>query len=98
MRAAQLDAALGCGRCVAASRSASRIAERRRDRALRRVLVRDRRAEERHDAVAGELVDDALDAVDLAEREREVLLEELAILLGIEALGDRRSSRRGRRT
>jgi len=31
---------------------------------LRVVLVRDRRAEERHDAVAGELVDESLRALD----------------------------------
>ena len=51
--------------------------------------MRDRRAEERHHAVAGELIDDALEAIDLAEGELEVLVEQVAVLLGIEALGDR---------
>jgi hypothetical protein len=41
--------------------------ERGRDRAARRVLERERRAEERHDAVARELDDGALVAVDLFE-------------------------------
>ena len=40
-------------------------------RALRVVLVRDRRAEERHDAVAEELVDRALVAVDLGQHQLE---------------------------
>ena len=82
------------GRARAAAGSlkrGQRVADRERGahRALRRVLVRDRRAEERHEAVAGELVDDALEAVDLVEREVEVLVEQLAVLLRIEPLGDR---------
>ena len=85
----ELDAALG--ERHAALRRGERVADRQRgaDRALGRVLVRDRRAEERHHAVAGELVDDALEAVDLAEAELDVLLEQLAVLLGVEPVGDR---------
>jgi hypothetical protein len=60
------------------------------DGAFRRVLVRHRGPEERHQAVAGERVHDALESVDLAERHLEVALDELAVLLGIELLGDRR--------
>ena len=96
MRSAQLDAAPGeRARVQARQRVADR--ERGAHRALGRVLVRDRRAEERHHAVARELVDDALEAVDLAEGELEVLVEEVAVLLGIEAARRSRSSRRGRR-
>ena len=62
--------------------------ERRVDGAVRRVLVGDRCAEEGHDAVTGEMGDDPLDAIDLAKRERHVLLEQIAIVLGIETLGD----------
>src|SRR5258706_10227522 len=64
--------------------------ERRGDCALRRILVRDRRSEESHESVAVELVDDAFDAIDLLERELEVLVEEVVVLLRIEPLGDRR--------
>ena len=64
--------------------------ERRQHRALGRVLVRDRRAEQRHQAVARELVHDAFEAVDLAEHELEVLADDLAVLLGVEPLGERR--------
>ncbi len=63
--------------------------ECRRDRALRGVLVSDGRAEQRHEAVARQLVDDALDPVDLAEGELEVLVEKIVVLLGVEPLGDR---------
>ncbi len=52
------------------------------------VLVRDRRAEQRHDAVAGELVDRALEAVDALAEDREEALHDLAPLLGVAALGE----------
>ena len=84
----QLEAARGGGRVEGGEGVANR--ERGAHGAVRSVLVGDRGAEERHQAVAGERVDDALDGVDLAERERHVLLEEIAILLGIHALGERR--------
>jgi hypothetical protein len=63
--------------------------QRREHRPLRRVLVRDRRAEERHEAVAGELIDDPLEPVDLVHREGDVLVEYLAVDLRIEAARDR---------
>jgi hypothetical protein len=44
--------------------------ERRVARPLGVILVRDRRAEERHDAVAGELVDEALEALDAVGEDR----------------------------
>ncbi len=57
-----------------------------------RVLVRHRRAEERHHPVTGELVDDAFEAIDLVKRQLQVLIEQIAIFLGIEAFGDRRGA------
>ena len=51
------------------------------------VLVRDRRAEERHDAVAGELVHRALEAVHPLGEELEEAIEDVVPLLGIELLG-----------
>ncbi len=84
----QLDAASGA-ELRAQPRERVTNGERGVDGAVRRILVGDRCAEERHDAVAGELDDDALDAVDLPRDERDVFLEEVAILLGIERLGDR---------
>ena len=58
-------------------------------RAPRVVLVGDRRAEQRHDAVAEELVDRALVAVDLGQHQLEGAGHEGVDVLGIEALGDR---------
>jgi hypothetical protein len=55
--------------------------QRRPARALRVVLVGDRRAEERHDAVAGELVDGALEAVDALGEEAEEAVEDRVPLL-----------------
>jgi hypothetical protein len=66
--------------------------ERRANRSLGGVLVRDGRAEERHQAVTGQLVDDSLEAVDLGEGDLEVLLEQLAVYLRIEPLCDLRRS------
>src|SRR5712691_265844 len=56
-------------------------------RALRVVLVRDRRSEERHDAVAGVLVDRALEAVHAFSEDLEEALENPVPLFGIELLG-----------
>ena len=52
------------------------------------ILVRDRRAEERHDAVAGELVDEALEALDALGEDREEALHDAAPLLRVELLGE----------
>ena len=61
--------------------------QRRVAGALRVVLVRDRRAEERHDAVAGVLVHRALEAMDAVGEDREEAVEDLVPLFGIELLG-----------
>jgi hypothetical protein len=63
--------------------------QRGRDRAVGRVLVGDRCAEQSHEAVAGDLVDDALDPVDFTEGEPQVLVQQIMVLLGVEPLGDR---------
>ena len=55
--------------------------------ALRVVLVCDRRAEQRHDAVAGELVDGALEAVDALAQDREEALQDPSPFLGVASLG-----------
>src|SRR5262245_21507641 len=52
------------------------------------VLVSDRRAEQRHDAVAGELVDGTLEAVDAVREDREEPIQDPVPLLGVDALGD----------
>ena len=71
-------------------RSAQLVAQmqRRVAGALRVVLVRDRRAEQRHDAVAGELVDRALEAMHAVGEDREEAIEDLVPLFGIELLGE----------
>ena len=51
------------------------------------VLVRDRRPEQRHDPVAGELVDGALEPPDALGEQREEALHDLTPLLGIGLLG-----------
>ena len=56
--------------------------------AARVVLVGDRRPEERHDAVAGELVDRALEAVDAAAQDRHEVGHEPSPGLGADALGE----------
>ena len=48
----------------------------------------DRRAEERHDAVAGELVHRTLEAVHPLGEELEEAIEDVVPLLGIELLGE----------
>ncbi len=58
--------------------------------AVGRILVRHGRAEQRHHAVAGQLIDDAFEAINLVKGQLQVLIEEVAIFLRIEALGDRR--------
>ena len=52
------------------------------------ILVRDRRAEERHDAVAGVLVDGALEAVHAVREDLEESLEDRVPLLGSDLLGE----------
>jgi hypothetical protein len=56
--------------------------------ALRVVLVRDRRAEEGHDAVAGVLVDRALEAMDPLGEELEEAVHDPVPCLGVELLGE----------
>ena len=55
--------------------------------ALRVVLVRDRRTEQRHDAVAGELVDEALEAFDTVGQDAKEALHDLRESFRIELLG-----------
>ncbi len=71
----------------------ARDAERGVDGAPRVVLMGDRGAEERHDAVAQELVDRALVLVHLGQHELEGPAHEPVHLLGIQALGERREAR-----
>ena len=59
-------------------------------RAPRVVLVRDGRAEQRHDPVAEELVDRALVAVHLGQHQLEGARHEAVDVLGVEPLGERR--------
>jgi hypothetical protein len=61
--------------------------QRRVARPLRVVLVRDRRAEERHDAVARVLVDRPLEAVHAVGQDLEKAIEDRVPLLGIDLLG-----------
>jgi hypothetical protein len=61
--------------------------ERGEARPLGVVLVRDGRPEERHDAVARELVDEALEALDAARQDGEEALHDGAPGLGVELLG-----------
>jgi hypothetical protein len=56
--------------------------------ALRMVLVGDRRAEQRHDAVAGELVDRALEAMDAVRQDREEPIHDAVPFFGVDALGE----------
>ena len=64
--------------------------ERRPHRALRVVLVRDRRAEERHHRVADELLDRAAEALELRTKMGVVRREQRAHVLGVEPLRPRR--------
>jgi hypothetical protein len=61
--------------------------ERRVAGALGVVLVRDRRPEQRHDAVARVLVDRALEAVHALAQDLEEAVEDAVPLLGVELLG-----------
>ena len=61
-------------------------AESRIERALRMVLVRDRRAEQREDAVAGALHDVAVVAADRVDHQLERRIDDRARLFGIEVL------------
>src|SRR6185369_4175029 len=58
-------------------------------RALRMVLMRDRRAEKRHDAVAGVLVDAAFVAMHAGRQQLEELVHDPVPGLGIDGLGER---------
>src|SRR5437867_589880 len=62
--------------------------ERRPAGALRVVLVRDRRAEERHDAVARVLVHRPLEAVHAVGEDHEEAVEDPVPRLGVELLGE----------
>ena len=62
--------------------------KRRVTRTWRVVLVGDRRAEQRHDAVAGVLVDGALEAVNAVGKDQEEAIEDLVPLLGVDLLGE----------
>ena len=64
--------------------------ERGQYRPARVVLVRDRRAEQRHEAVAQELIDGALVAMDLGQRAVEEAAQQRVHLVGAETLGERR--------
>ena len=57
--------------------------------ALGVVLVGERRAEEGHDAIAGELVDRTLVAVDLGHEDLETAVQDLVDLLRVQLLGQR---------
>jgi hypothetical protein len=57
------------------------------------LFVRDRGAEERHDAVAEELVHRALVAVDLVQHQLERLVHQHVGVLGVELRGQRREAR-----
>src|SRR5208282_976813 len=60
--------------------------ERRVTRALPVILVRDRCAEERHDAVAGELVDEPLEALDPLREDLEEAVHDLRPRFRVELL------------
>ena len=62
-------------------------AERGVARAPGMVLVRDRRPEQRHDAVTGELVDGAFEAMDLFGQDLEEAVEHPMPFLGVDLLG-----------
>ena len=68
-------------------------AERGAHGPARVVLVRDGRAEQRHDAVAQKLIDGALVLVHLGQHELEGPAHEAVNFLRIQALGERRESR-----
>ena len=61
--------------------------QRRQNRAPRMILVRQRRAEQRHEAIAEELIDRALVAVHLGQRRFEERTEDRVHALGTRALG-----------
>ena len=64
--------------------------ERGQYRPARVVLVRDRRAEQRHETVAQELIDGALVAMDLSQRAVEEAAQQRVHFVGAELLGERR--------
>ena len=73
--------------------------ERRPDRPLGVVLVRDRRAEDRHHRVADELLDRAAEPLELGLQPRVVGIEEGGDVLGVHRLGlDVNPARSAKRT
>jgi hypothetical protein len=56
--------------------------------ALRVVFMGDRRAEDRHDPVAGELIDGALETVNTLGEDREETVQDLVPLFRIDLLGE----------
>ena len=71
---------------LAELRAALEHLQRRVQRALRVVFVSDRRAEDRHDGIAHEFLDEAVVALDRLRQRREERVLEGANLLGIEPL------------
>ena len=71
-------------------RNGARQRQRGTHRPLRIVLVRDRRAPDGHDGVADELLDRPAEALDQAPAALEVAAEQLAHLLRVAMLGERR--------
>ena len=63
---------------------------RRTDRPVRIVLVRDRRPEQREDAVAEHLVDRSTEALDLRDEQGKRAVDEPFHSLGVEMFGQRR--------
>jgi hypothetical protein len=78
---------------VSVLREAPLDAERRVRRPPRSVLVSDRRAEERHDAVTPILVDRAVEAVDFGGDPLEAAFHDPVDVFGVEFLRDRSESR-----
>jgi hypothetical protein len=55
---------------------------------LRVILMSDRSSEQRHDAVAGELVDRAFEAVHALGQDRKEAIHDLVPFLGVDLLGE----------
>ena len=53
------------------------------------ILMRDRCAKQGHDAIAGVLVDRALEAMDSLGQQREIAVQNLMPALGVELSGNR---------
>jgi hypothetical protein len=72
----------------AKARTASRMCNAARQARWALVFMRDRRAEQRHHAVSGELVDRALEAMHPIGDDLEEILDDAEPLLGIEPFGE----------